>query len=66
MNSSTPFQRRSIVSSLYASIQDWIRKEIVDDDPCDTETFFPEEGSLEANSVFAARRLSRCKHSDSK
>lgn len=37
---------RSMLSLIKEShlqqIQNWIRKEIVDDDPNDTETFFPE------------------------
>lgn len=27
--------------SLRRNVQEWVRKEIVDDDPCDEETFFP-------------------------
>lgn len=27
-------------------IQEWLRQEIVDDDPCDEETFFPQPGTI--------------------
>ena len=31
----------AILHSLQYNVQEWIRKEIVDDDPYDQETFFP-------------------------
>lgn len=36
-----PFVRPMTLSALRHSFQEWIRKEIVDDDPYDIETFFP-------------------------
>jgi hypothetical protein len=34
-----------ILSDCQAQLQEWIRQEIVDDDPCDEKTLFPESSS---------------------
>ncbi|MBE9192193.1 hypothetical protein IQ230_17905 [Gloeocapsopsis crepidinum LEGE 06123] len=35
------------ISSLHRSLKNWIRREIVDDDPYDVESLFPEVNQLE-------------------
>ncbi len=39
------FQILAVVHSMQHNVQEWIRKEIVDDDPYDQETFFPKNNN---------------------
>jgi hypothetical protein len=48
MHASRSLRQFVWLSSISAHIQEWVRKEIVDDDPCDDVSYFPvtsEDGS---------------------
>jgi len=39
-------RKLALVRSIKHNVQEWIRKEIVDDDPYDQETFFPKNNKI--------------------